>query len=90
MLNISVFDFLCIRPGNQRKGPGGALLKHGLEVVDRDGKKAYLESSKNGFGLYLKYGWNEVHELRVDTAPLDEEGMELNMFMIRDPQSVEL
>lgn len=62
------------------------LVKHGLDVVDQNGAQAYLEASKKGLGLYLRYGWKTVEVMSVDTRPYGGTGIETTEFMVRDPR----
>lgn len=55
-------------PGAQGKGLGGALLRAGLEQVDRASMPAYLESSKEqNIPLYQRHGF-EI----LDVPPLPD------------------
>lgn len=79
-------NILAVRPEYQRKGLGGMLLEHGLALVDRDGRKTYIEASAKGLGLYLKYGWKEIDEVKVDTRPYGGHKIESTKCMMREPQ----
>jgi GNAT superfamily N-acetyltransferase len=47
-----------IDPRHQGKGLGGALLAHAIDICDRDGVPAYLESSNpRNVPLYERYGF---------------------------------
>lgn len=42
------------------------LLTHGIDLADRDGAKTYLEASKEGLGLYLSLGFEQVGDFGID------------------------
>jgi hypothetical protein len=62
------------------------LLEDGLALADRDGCKTYIEASAKGLGLYLKYGWKEIDDVKVDTRPYGGHSVESTKCMMRDPQ----
>jgi GNAT superfamily N-acetyltransferase len=64
-----VVNILAVRPEYQRKGLGGMLFEDGLALADRDSCKTFIKASAKGLGLYLKYGWKEIDEVKVDTRP---------------------
>lgn len=70
-------------PDHQRKGLGGLLIQHVLAQVDRLGRRAYLESSVAGEGLYLKFGWKEIDEMLIDVRPYGGNGIEKEKIMMR-------
>jgi GNAT superfamily N-acetyltransferase len=87
LLNIlAVVNILAVRPEYQRKGLGAMLLEDGLALADRDGCKTYIEASAKGLGLYLKYGWKEIDEVKVDTRPYGGHRIESTKCMMREPQ----
>ncbi|WP_283133654.1 GNAT family N-acetyltransferase [Rhizohabitans arisaemae] len=54
--------FLAVRPGHQRRGLGGALLRRHHAVLDEAGVAGYLEASSPGSReLYLRHGYR-AHE----------------------------
>jgi ribosomal protein S18 acetylase RimI-like enzyme len=59
-----------VDPAHQRKGLGSALLRHALEIIDRDRLTAYLESSNPlNIPLYQRHGFELLDTLRVGSAP---------------------
>lgn len=63
---FSVLRALATHPEYQGKGCGTLLLRTGLEKVDADGKRAWLEASPQGHSLYHKFGWKDVDEIAID------------------------
>ena len=52
------------------KGLGGRLLAHCLEIVDRDGLPAYLESTNRAnLSLYQRHGFRTLAEVRAGVSP---------------------
>ncbi|RDW75939.1 hypothetical protein BP5796_06760 [Coleophoma crateriformis] len=78
-----VLDILAIHPDHQRKGLGSLLIRNVLAQVDREGRRAYLEASAAGKGLYLKLGWEEIDEMHVDVRPYGGHGVEKEKIMMR-------
>lgn len=67
-------------PTRQRKGYGSALMKHALELCDREGVTAYLESSSPpNISLYARHGFEILGLIQEDTVPP-------LIPMVRDPQ----
>lgn len=57
-------------PTQQRKGYGSALMKHALEICDREGEIAYLESSNPlNISLYARHGFEILGMIREDAMP---------------------
>lgn len=53
-------QFIGVRPGVQRRGIGGRLLRHGLDRADAEGVPAYLEaSSPESTRLYRRLGFRD-------------------------------
>lgn len=53
-------------PPAQGRGVGSALLRPGLELCDREGLPAYLESSKeSNVGFYARFGFRVTEEVRM-------------------------
>lgn len=60
-----------VDPIAQGRGLGAALMKHALERIDAEGAVAYLESSNpRNIGLYQRFGFEVVGEIRMGRAPL--------------------
>lgn len=57
-------------PTHQGKGYGTSLLKHVLEICDRDEKPAYLESSNpRNISLYERFGFEVIGRIQVGSSP---------------------
>src|SRR3954470_11869951 len=53
-------------PPAQGRGIGTAVLRPGLELCDREGLPAYLESSKEtNVGFYARFGFRVIAEVRM-------------------------
>jgi len=66
------------------------LLEDGLALADRDGYKTYIEASAKGLGLYLKYGWKEIDDVKIDARPYGGHSIESTKCMMRDRQPLKL
>ncbi|KAF4981818.1 hypothetical protein FZEAL_2445 [Fusarium zealandicum] len=53
-------SMIVTAPEAQRRGVGSALMRFGVERADEEGWMAYVNSSKNGRGLYEKFGFQVV------------------------------
>ncbi|KAK3290226.1 acyl-CoA N-acyltransferase [Chaetomium fimeti] len=51
---------LAIDPAHQRRGIGKMLLQHGLDLVAKAGKDAFLVATAEGRGLYRSFGFLDV------------------------------
>lgn len=59
-----------IDPKHQGKGLGGVLLSHALDICDRDGALAYLESSNpRNVPLYQRYGFEIMGHIQFGSSP---------------------
>jgi ribosomal protein S18 acetylase RimI-like enzyme len=57
-------------PVYQGRGVGSALLRHTLNVIDRDGKPAYLESSNpKHINFYKKFGFEVIGKIQTGSSP---------------------
>ncbi len=73
-------------PAYQRRGAGAKLLEWGLERADQLGLPAYLESSKVGYRLYKRHGFEDVDEIVTDLGKWGgPEGIYKHICMIRQP-----
>ena len=61
-----LLSILAVSTAHQRKGLGGKLLKVGLDMADKMGLEAFLESSPKGKGLYAKYGFEDTGYMKFD------------------------
>ena len=62
------------------------LLKEVWEQVDQDGAKVFVQASKEGMGLYERFGWVEVDEILMDFSRYGGEKNVRTSLMIREPQ----
>lgn len=61
-----VLRAIATLPTYQGKGCASLLLRSGLEKIDAEGAKTWLEATPQGQSLYAKFGWNVVDELVFD------------------------
>jgi GNAT superfamily N-acetyltransferase len=80
-------NILAVHPHYQRCGLGGRLLAPVLAQADKEGRKAYIEASEGGAGLYKKFGWREcAPPLLMDMAEFGEEGGKVvTEYLMREP-----
>ena len=72
--------FIALDPSKQSMGLGSLILKEALQVIDEQGKIAYLESSNpKNISLYLRHGFEVIGEIQVGSSPVVTP-------MIRNPQ----
>nr|POF04177.1 hypothetical protein CFP56_21932 [Quercus suber] len=77
----------------QRQGAGTALMTWGVRQADALGLPMCLESTPAGLGLYKRFGFKEVRELRADmrefgwNKPYDEDAA-VRFWMMREPSAV--
>ncbi len=63
-------SFIVVDPAKRGKGYGSMLMKHTLEICDRDKLPAYLESTNAAnLTLYRRYGFELLAEVRVGQSP---------------------
>lgn len=61
---------IAVDPAHRGKGVGAALMAHCLEIVDRDGLPAYLESTNRAnLSLYERVGFRALAEVRAGASP---------------------
>lgn len=59
-----------VDPVHQGKGHGEALMAHALARCDRDGMRAYLESSNpRNMSLYLRHGFVALGTIQAGSSP---------------------
>ncbi|PWY71036.1 hypothetical protein BO70DRAFT_382215 [Aspergillus heteromorphus CBS 117.55] len=73
---------LYVRPEFQRQGLGGALVQWGIDEADRLGLQAYTEASPDGYGLYVRFGLEEVDRVTVDLEPWGGNPGEYNSYAL--------
>jgi len=73
-------SFIALDPSKQGMGLGSLILKEALQVIDEQGKLAYLQSSNpQNISLYLRHGFEVIGEIQVGSSPVMTP-------MIRNPQ----
>lgn len=78
-------NIVTVRPGIQGKGIGRKLFDVVTDMADREGRKCYLESSRDkpNIPIYEKLGF-----LLAKKMVCDDDGVACDLFcMIREPQS---
>lgn len=78
-------NVVTVLPEAQAKGIGKMLFKQVTDMADKEGRKCYLESSRDkpNMAIYNKMGF----DLRKEMV-LDDEGDKVKLYcMIREPQS---
>lgn len=61
---------LGVDPGRQGSGLGSALLRPGLELCDREGIPAYLETARErNIDFYARHGFRVTGELALPKGP---------------------
>jgi GNAT superfamily N-acetyltransferase len=61
---------IAVDPAQQGRGYGSALLRHALEISDRDKWPAYLEAtSPNNRRLYERHGFEAIGEIQTADSP---------------------
>lgn len=73
---------MAVEPTYQGQGIAKQLLQKICELADKAGQDIYLESTKEGFSLYQKAGFEKVGEAPV----LD--GAYVLMSMLRKPKQL--
>lgn len=59
-----------VDPAHQNRGIGGALLRPTLDICDRDGVPAYLESSNpRNISLYERLGFEAIGRIQAGSCP---------------------
>jgi GNAT superfamily N-acetyltransferase len=57
-------------PAQQGRGLGGAVMRPGLDLCDREGLPAYLEASKHrNIRYYARFGFRETDAITLGTGP---------------------
>lgn len=61
-----VLRSIATLPEYQGQGCASLLLQSGLERIDAESAKAWLEATPQGQTLYAKFGWKVVDEIVFD------------------------
>lgn len=75
---------MVVRPGHQGKGIGKALAGEVMRIADKEGRKCYLESSRDvpNMQIYEKLGFHFVKQMTCE-----DEGDACKLYcMVRDPK----
>jgi len=75
-LFVLELESLAIAENQQRKGVG---------TLDENREKSYLRASKEGKGLYEKFGWKQVGIFRPDLSEFGWAEEYETYYMVRDP-----
>ncbi|KAI8629546.1 hypothetical protein F5Y19DRAFT_475532 [Xylariaceae sp. FL1651] len=81
-----VLTHLCARPTYHSRGIGAALLDSVLQLADKEGLPAYLESTRFATTLYKRHGFEVVDKLEFDRTEAGLEGTAILNIMIREPR----
>ncbi|PVH85249.1 hypothetical protein DL98DRAFT_54897 [Cadophora sp. DSE1049] len=63
--NYAKLCTLIVSPTHQRRGIGQQILSHGLKEVDRLNLQCVLAASKEGLGLYQRFGFVEFERMEL-------------------------
>ncbi|CZR60970.1 uncharacterized protein PAC_10866 [Phialocephala subalpina] len=83
-----VANLLGTHPAYQRKGLASKLLKHVLDMADREGRKVYIEATPAGHPVYLRLGFRDIDVVSVDLRKWGGERVGTNVILERDPRPV--
>lgn len=81
--HVTVVYLLSTDPAYQGKGLASTLLKHGLDLADVEGRKAYIEDTEMGHPVYRKLGFEDVDEIVVDLRKWGGKEPGTNVIMVR-------
>lgn len=81
LTNIELND-LYVDPAYQRQGIGTKLLEEGLKDVDERGLQCVLGSSKEGKGVYKRFGFVEVETMVIDLEEYGGVGMGMDEHVL--------
>ncbi|KAF6834463.1 hypothetical protein CPLU01_04928 [Colletotrichum plurivorum] len=71
-------------PAHQRRGVGRQLIEWGLDEAARVGFPAYLVASPDGYPLYVKCGFVDVEEVRMDFTRFGVPRVCTSRLMVRE------
>jgi GNAT superfamily N-acetyltransferase len=75
-------------PDYQRQGHASRLIKKGLEMADRDGRRWYAACWPSSAVVYMKLGFKFLAEETIDLSPFGGEGTVSLKLLVREPQLV--
>lgn len=61
------------------------LLEWGIEQAEKNGARIFLTSMPVSYKLYLKHGWRDVDEMKLDLVEYGGDETFVIKAMIRDP-----
>ena len=61
------------------------LIQWGLDLVDKDGARAYVESTLAGHHLYRRFGWEDADDIVFDCNQYGGSGIQTTTVMTRPP-----
>lgn len=84
----TALNLLAVSPKFQRRGVGALLVQYGLDIADRDGIESYLESTKPGYNLYKRSGFEDHSMINLEIGKWTDVEGEILPFpvMIRPAQ----
>jgi ribosomal protein S18 acetylase RimI-like enzyme len=80
----SVLGFLATHPDARGKGCASLLLQWGIQEAERHEAKIYLEATPMADGLYRKYQFYEVDEIKLSLVEYGKEETLSLKVMLRD------
>ncbi|KAI3332505.1 hypothetical protein HD806DRAFT_197318 [Xylariaceae sp. AK1471] len=81
-----VLTHLCSRHSYHGRGIGAALLRSALDLADKEGVPAYLESARLAAPLYQRHGFAIVDTLEYDHTKAGFESPAILHVMVREPR----
>jgi hypothetical protein len=61
------------------------LLRHVLDIADKEGRKTYIEATPAGHPVYRKLGFEDVDVIKVDLRKYGGDRVGTNVCMLRQP-----
>jgi len=79
---------LVSSPSHRRRGAASQLLQWGISQANTLNIPAYLEASPSGLRLYEKHGFNQVHEINIDSSPWGNPVARKNICMLKPAAAI--